>query len=153
MTPTQVPKEKRSLIPLAIVAMVVAGGAGGFWFFLRSAPADAAPALTAEGKAYVRHLKLGEVEMKKTESWVQAAVVEITGKITNAGDRPLRLVELNCVFYDPYGQLVLRQRVAIVRGPLKPGDTRGFRLPFDNIPGSWNQALPQLVIANIIFGE
>jgi hypothetical protein len=153
MTTTQVPKENRSLIPVAIVALVVAAGGGAFWYFLRSAPSEAAaPALTAEGKAYVRHLKLGEVEMTKTESWVQAAVVEITGKITNTGDRTLRMVELHCVFYDPYGQLVLRQRVAIVRAPLAPDETRTFRLPFDNIPDSWNQALPQLVIANIIFG-
>ena len=79
---------------------------------------------------------------------------EITGKITNRGDRPLRLVEINCVFYDPYGQLILRERVAIVKrtgASLKTGETRAFRLPFDSIPSTWNQTLPQLVIARIDF--
>jgi hypothetical protein len=63
-------------------------------------------------------------------------------------------VELNCVFYDPYGQVVLRERVPIVRsrqGGLNPGETREFRLAFDTIPESWNQMLPQLVIAQITF--
>jgi hypothetical protein len=59
------------------------------------------------------------------------------------------------VFYDAYGQVVLRERVAIVRsrtGGLQPGETKSFRLPFDSIPESWNQAMPQLVIAQVLFG-
>jgi hypothetical protein len=58
------------------------------------------------------------------------------------------------VFYDPWGQLVLRERVPIVSqkmGGLKPGETRPFRLAFDNVPSAWNQALPQMVIAAIDF--
>ena len=45
-------------------------------------------------------------------------------------------------------------RVSIVSGRmggLKPGETKTFRLPFDEIPESWNQALPQLVIAGVKF--
>jgi hypothetical protein len=59
-----------------------------------------------------------------------------------------------CVFYDAYGQVVLRERVPIVKrsgGPLKAGDTRAFRLPFDDIPSSWNNQMPNLVIASITF--
>ena len=64
------------------------------------------------------------------------------------------MVEINCVFYDPYGQVVLRERVPIVSrkmGNLAPGEIKNFRLAFDNIPESWNQAMPQLVIARIDF--
>jgi hypothetical protein len=35
---------------------------------------------------------------------------------------------------------------------LMPGETKEFRLPFDTLPESWNQALPDLVIAQIVFG-
>ncbi|HBY62828.1 MAG TPA: hypothetical protein DEH78_23640, partial [Solibacterales bacterium] len=66
------------------------------------------------------------------------------------------LIEINCIFYDPYGQVVLREKVPIVRqrgGPLKPGETRTFRLPFDNLAQSWNQSLPQMVIAQIQFAQ
>ncbi len=118
-----------------------------------SGPAEPAP-ITAEAKAYAKNLKLAEVEMKAHESFAKQELVEITGKITNAGDRPLRQVTLNCVFSDPYNQVVLRQRVAIVKstgGPLQPGDTRNFRLPFDEVPATWSKAMPQLVIAEILF--
>jgi hypothetical protein len=99
----------------------------------------------------VRNLRLANVDMKATENFAGAAVVEITGNITNAGDRPLDRVELTCVFYDPYGKELKRERVPIVRATIKPGETRGFRLPFEDIPQGWNQALPSLVIASIRF--
>ncbi|HLM99112.1 MAG TPA: FxLYD domain-containing protein [Bryobacteraceae bacterium] len=111
--------------------------------------------LTAEAKQYVHNLQLSEVDMKAAESYMKQQVVEITGKITNNGPRSVNVVEINCVFYDAYGQLVLRERVPIIgrrTGPLAPGQTKNFRLAFDTIPESWNQALPQLVIAQIVFG-
>ena len=143
-----------SLSALIVCAVVVVAG-GFLWWWLKQPvrPSQGAP-ITPEAKAYVRNLRLAEVEMKAAESYMRQAVVEITGKIGNAGERPLKQVDLNCVFYDPYGQLVLRERVSIVKprsGGLNPGQTRSFRLAFDNIPQSWNQALPQLVIAGIQF--
>lgn len=111
-------------------------------------------ALSPEAREYVRHLKLSDVAMSAKESYLKQTVTEITGKITNAGDRAVQSVEIYCVFYDPYGQLVLRQRVPIVSermDGLKPGESKSFRLPFDNIPESWNQQMPQLVIAGIKF--
>jgi hypothetical protein len=66
----------------------------------------------------------------------------------------LKSVDLNCVFYDPYGQAILRQRVPIVSaqmGGLHPGVTKQFRLPFDTVPETWNNVMPQLVIAGITF--
>jgi hypothetical protein len=139
--------------PIIAAVVVVAGGFLWWWLKQPVQPAQGPP-ITPEAKAYVRNLRLAEVEMKAAESFMRQAVVEITGKIGNAGERPLKQVDLNCVFYDPYGQLVLRERVSIVKprsGGLKPGETKSFRLAFDNLPQSWNQALPQLVIAGIQF--
>ena len=152
-------QEKRpaNLLPLVIVLILVAICGTATWFFLirgASRPQQPNP-LTAEAKAYVRNLGLADVEMKAKENALGGTLVEITGKITNKGPQTLRSVEINCVFYDPYGQAVLRERVPIVRyrggAGLKPGETRNFRLPFDSIPQGWNQALPQLVIAGIEF--
>ena len=115
---------------------------------------DDTPVLTAEAKEYVRQLALSGVEMKAAESYLQQDLVEITGSITNNGDRVLRMVQVNCVFSDPYGQPVLRDRQAITGrrgGPLQPGESRSFRLAFDTVPESWNRAMPQLVIAEIRF--
>lgn len=142
-------------VPLVIV-LVLAVCLGAVFYFLavRPAPETGQITLTPEAKAYVRNLKLSEVEMKASENYMKTMVVEIVGKITNNGDRTLRLVEINCVFYDAYNQVVLRERVPIVRSKgagLKPGEDRSFRLPFDSLPQSWNQAMPQLVIARIDF--
>jgi hypothetical protein len=129
---------------------------GGFWYLDRQAkrmPVEKV-VLTPEAKSYVKFLKLGDVTMKATDAFLRQTLVEILGKITNFGDRDLASVEINCVFYDVYGQVVLRERVPIVRrdrGGIKTGETKDFRLAFDTIPESWNQALPQLVIARIIF--
>jgi hypothetical protein len=143
-------------IPLLVGALIVILGLGA-WGFLgyweRTHP-PVPGVLTPEAKQYVHNLQLSEVEMKAAESYMKQKVVEITGKIANNGPRPINLVEINCVFRDAYGQVVLRERVAIVgrrAGTLAPGDKKSFRLAFDNIPESWNQGLPDLVIAQIVF--
>ena len=153
-----VPQNSRvSIPPMAIIAAVVlVAGAAGFLYLDHAAkqPPPPLPPLTGEAKAYVRNLKLSGVDMAAHEDYFKQRIVEITGQIQNAGDRVLRVVEINCVFYDPYGQVVLRQRVPIVSqkaGGLAPGDTKPFRLPFDNIPDSWNNVMPQMVIARIDF--
>ena len=142
------------LLPVALLVTVL-GGAGLWWLDRQSKNMPVVqPILTPEAKAYVRHLKLSEVEMKAAESYLKQSVVEIVGKIANNGDRSLKLVEINCVFRDAWGQVVLRERVAIAggrMGNLNPGETKSFRLAFDSIPQSWSQALPDLVIAQIIF--
>jgi hypothetical protein len=139
-----------------VIGIVVILGLAGFWYVdhVSKKPAPPPPPLTGPAKAYVKSLKLSDVEMQASESYMKQAVVEITGKIGNAGDRVLEVVEINCVFYDADGQMVLRERVPIVSkkmGGLAPGETKSFRMPFDHIPESWNQALPQMVIARIEF--
>lgn len=150
-----VKQQKKSVPAVAIVAIAAALiGALGFWYLEREGPPSQGPSLTAEAKAYVRNLRLSGVDMKASESYLKQSVVEITGSIGNAGDRVLGSVQINCVFRDPYGQVVLRERVTIAggrMGDLKPGEVKPFRLAFDNVPESWNQALPDLVIAHITF--
>jgi len=147
----------KPLLPLpALMVMLLAAGAAAVGLYLaRAGSGTGAPTpISADAKAYTRNLKLADVEMKAMSSYMGQDMVEITGKISNNGDRPLRQVDLNCVFYDPYSQVVLRERVSIVRqkeGLLQPGQTRVFRLPFDSIPKSWNNTMPQLVIAQILF--
>ncbi|MSV30226.1 MAG: DUF3426 domain-containing protein [Bryobacterales bacterium] len=143
-------------VPAVVVVILLALGVGAFWFmdyWARTHPSQV-PVLTPEAKAYVVNLKLSDVQMQAAESYLKQAVVEIIGNIGNNGPRTVKLVEINCVFYDSYGQLVLRERVAIAgrrAGSLAPGETKKFRVAFDNLPPSWNQSMPQLVIAQILF--
>lgn len=141
---------KRVTIGIAIVLglLVIAG----IWYVQRPPAPPQVAALTPEAKAYVRNLDLSDVTMKATDSYAGQTVIEIEGKIKNAGDHPVNTVEVYCIFYDTYRQMVRRVRVPIVRNGLAPGQTRPFRLPFDDVPESWNKQMPQLVIASVTFG-
>lgn len=148
-----------SKIAISPKTIIVAAGAlavaGVIAYLQQPVAPQPAPTLTGDAKAYVRNLQLTDVNMNAAESYLKQALVEIEGKIGNGGDRMLALVQINCVFRDPYGQVVLRERVTIAgsgrSGNLAPGQSRTFRLAFDNIPESWNQAMPDLVIAQIVF--
>jgi hypothetical protein len=147
----------KTIPPSAFIILAIMLAVGGGFFFLdwqSKRMTTSQLVLTPEAKSYVRYMKLGEVTMKATDAYIRQTLVEIQGKITNFGDRNLATVEVNCVFYDSYGQVVLRDRTAIVRrdrGGLNSGETKDFRLAFDTIPESWNQSMPQLVIAGIVF--
>jgi hypothetical protein len=152
---TQAKKNPGSSVPLYVLAALAVLGLAVFGYMQYAAkhqPTDAP--LTPEAKEYVKNLRLADVDIKANKSYLNQMVVEIDGKIGNAGDRPLDTVEIYCVFYDTYDQMVLKARVPIVSpkmGGLKPGETKSFRLPFDEIPESWNQSMPQLVIAGVKF--
>jgi len=139
---------RTGIVTLAI-ALALAGGL--IWFVNRPHVTAAAAPLSADAKAYVRNLQLSDVTMKATESYAGQTVTEIEGKIANAGGRTVQHADVYCVFYNAYGEVILRERVPIVLTGLKPGETRMFRLPFDDIPGTWNNQMPQLVIARIEF--
>ena len=153
---TAAPPKRQTLgLPLVVLIALVLAGAGvvAYLELAPRKPVAQAP-LTPEARAYIGNLKLSDVGMKGATNYFSQVVVEITGNIANAGDRNLDTVEIYCVFQDAYGQVTLRQRVAIVSpqmGGLKSGETKSFRLPFDNLPESWNQKMPQLVIASVKF--
>ena len=140
-------------VPLVIVLALLPLVGGLIWYANKRAAEPPAPpsVVTAEAKAYVKNLKLSGVDMKATENFAGAAVVEVIGNITNQGDRTLTRVDLSCVFYDVSGLVVLRERVPIVKTTMKPGETKAFRLAFEGVSQNWNQTLPQMVIAQIDF--
>ena len=109
--------------------------------------------LTDEARAYLTSLDLSDVEMGATDNALGQTLVEITGTIRNIGDRPVRSIRLNCVFFDVYGIELHRVLSTIVRSSqgLEPGGEQAFRLPFDDIPDGWNQVLPSLYVAEIVF--
>lgn len=147
-----------------VIGAVLVAGLAGFVYlnYAANRPPAAPPALTGDAKDYLKYLQFVAADgqspespkMEAHESYLKQSVVEITGNIRNTGDRVLDVIIINCVFYDPYGQVVLRERVPIVSkkmGKLAPGESKSFRLAFDNVPEVWNQAMPQMVIAQIDF--
>ena len=148
---------RRSITPLIVGALViVALIAGGIYLSRPTPPSGGNVEASPEAKAYVPNLQLSDVNMKASENFMQQQVVEITGRITNNGPRPLAAIELFCLFRGADGQEIYREKVPIVRAgttPLGPAQTRAFRLPFDSLPEGWNQAMPAMFIARIVFAQ
>jgi hypothetical protein len=148
---------KKPIAPLVVAAVVVvlAIAAAAIYLARPAAQATANEPASAEAKAYVQNLALSDVRMQASENFMRQQVVEIQGKIANNGPRPLKSIDVYCLFYGVDGREIHRERVAIVRSaaPLKPNEIRAFRLPFDSLPDGWNQAMPKMVIAQIAFAS
>ncbi len=154
MQPAGTPTRRIPLLPIIIGAVVVVALIAGLFYLNRPAPKPPEGQASAEAKAYLPHLTLQDVTMKASENFMKQQVVEIEGTIGNNGPRSLRSIDVFCLFYGVDGHEVHRERVPVVpstAAPLKPGEMRHFRLPFDNLPDGWNQALPKMVIAQIKF--
>ena len=150
-------RPKILVVPVVIGAVALLAGAAVFFYLNKPAPAhsDSGPA-SPEARAYVRNLQLSDVTIQATENFMRQQVVEVQGKIQNNGPRALQNVDIYCLFNGVNGREIYRERVPIVQSksaPLKPGEVRSFRLPFDNLPGTWNQGLPGMVIAQIVFAQ
>ncbi|HEX3742629.1 MAG TPA: hypothetical protein VHW09_01810 [Bryobacteraceae bacterium] len=164
----------KTIPPMAIIAaIVILIGAAGFFYLDRvsqQSPA-APPPPSADARAYAKNLRfvaddginLENPKMESHESYLNQAVVEISGNVMNAGDRPIDAVEVTWLFKDPgtpmpdgqlYQEVIWRQRTYLITkkmGGLAPGQFRHFSTSFDDIPDTWNQAMPNLVIAGIQF--
>ncbi len=147
--------KKIPLVPTIICAIVAIGILAAVLYPRKRVPKNEDEGgASPEARAYVRDLALSDVGMKAAENFMKQQIVEIDGKITNNGPRPLQSVEVYCLFFSVDGREIYRERVPIVRfqgSPLASHETRGFRLPFDSLPDGWNQAMPKLVIARITF--
>lgn len=154
----QVPKSGLSGSVLGVIAVVVLIGGTLGWFLYQQGPATVPePELTEEARAYLPSLALSDdTGMEAAEDALGQTLLEITGAITNNGDRTCESVQVNVVFRDLNGIEIDRQRSYIVssrRGPLAPGQTQDFRMAFDNVPREWNQAFPSLYISQIEFAD
>ena len=132
----------------------------GGWYLGRPAPATNQQRPSAEALAYLPQLHITDETVKAADNLMRQQVVYVDGKITNGGSRSITRLDVYCLFKNVSGAEVYRERASLVQpktapantgGTLGPGQTRRFELPFDNLPDTWNQGMPNLVIAQIQF--
>jgi hypothetical protein len=146
-------KPDRTQIYIIAVCVAVLSALLMYLQFSKPSPRPEIP-LSDEAKAYRTNLALADVGMQAKLDYFGQKVLEINGTIGNNGPRALGVVEVTCVFRDYAGKIISRQRSPIVSakmGGLKPSETKSFRLPFDAVPEGWNNQMPDLVIAAIVF--
>jgi hypothetical protein len=140
-------------IPILAAVLV----AVSVWVYFTYGPKPkppAPPVLTAEAKAYLQYLPLSDVGMEAADAEIKISITTIKGKIKNMGNKTVSSILVTCVFHDVYGQIVKREVVTLAgsrTGPLTPQSIKSFEVNFDNIPDTWNQTMPDLVIAEIKF--
>jgi hypothetical protein len=155
-TPTAPPRKISPVllgVGVGVLLILIAGGA----YLERPVPSTIPAKASAEATAYLGNLQLSDVKMKAAENLMHQQVVYIDGKIANNGPRPIERIDIFCIFSAVDGSEVHRERVAVVQAPATapfgPKQVRTFELPFDNLPDSWNQGMPRLMIAQIRFSQ
>jgi hypothetical protein len=157
--PTNEPQEtslRPILIGIALVAVIVAILA----LILRSEQKK-----PAEPPAYASNLKFSDLKASAAQNFVGATVSYLDGVITNTGEQTVIHAVVQVTFKDDMGQTAQREEVPIrvlrIGGPyeeavdlnlspLAPGQSRPFRLTFENISNQWNHAYPDMQVTQAV---
>ena len=163
------PKEEGGFPWLAMgVAVVLLGAIVGAAFLVskRSPPAAPVAAEVSPLHPYAAQLRFSEPQMSTAQNFVGATVTYLEVKVSNTGDRAVSGATVESVFRNSLGELVQREAQPLVyiharqpytdtsdlrSNPLKPGETREFRLTFDHISADWNREFPELRVTAVSF--
>jgi hypothetical protein len=118
--------------------------------------AGASPIPTEEQKAYFGQLEFTDVHMSAAQNFLGATMTYLDARVTNKGMKTVRRLDLDLTFVDTLSQVILRERahpVSLRTPPLKPGESRAFRVTFEHIPVDWNQAAPAITPVYVQFSD
>lgn len=102
---------------------------------------------TAEERAYLQHITISDGRVSAATNFLGDMVTYVDANVTNAGTKPVRQLDLRLEFSDMLNQVVLRDighPITSKAPPLKPGETRAFRVTFERMPAEWNQTPPTI---------
>ena len=118
----------------------------------------------ASPPAYAANLKFTDLKTSAAQNFAGQTVSYVDGAITNTGDKTVIHAMVQITFKDELGQTAQRDELAIrvLRtggpydeavdlnlSPLAPGQSKPFRLTFENISAQWNHAYPDLQITQV----
>ncbi|MGA9474447.1 MAG: hypothetical protein WBV36_18410 [Terriglobales bacterium] len=144
------------LIGVVIVAVVV----GILLLFFRSEPKK-----QAESSPYAPNLKFSDLKASAAQNFAGATVSYLDGQITNTGGQTVIHAVVQVTFKDDMGQTaqkeelpihVLRiggpydEAVDLNMSPLQAGQTKPFRLTFEDISAQWNHAYPDMQVTQVV---
>ena len=150
---------KRNWIPWIVALVVICGGLGlAFWL--------GRPAANSHGVVdpYAKFVVLGNVQVSQASNFAGDQLTYVDGTIENRGNRTITSMTIQAAFPNETGDApqILQAPLSLVRSrdpyvdtqpisasPLPPGKSQDFRLVFDNVSPMWNQAPPQLRIADV----
>jgi hypothetical protein len=158
VNPTTEPAEsslRPVLVGIAIVAVIV----GILALILRSDQKK-----PAEPSIYAANLKFSDLKASAAQNFAGATVSYLDGIITNTGNQTVIHAMVQVTFRDDMGQTAQRNELPIhvlrIGGPydeavdlnlspLAPGQSKPFRLTFENISNQWNHAYPDMQVKDV----
>jgi hypothetical protein len=158
VNPTTEPAES-SLRPVLVGIAVVAVIVGILALILRSEQKK-----PAEPSPYAANLKFSDLKASAAQNFAGATVSYLDGVITNTGNQTVIHATVQVTFKDDMGQTAQREELPIhvlrIGGPydeavdlnlspLAPGQSKPFRLTFENISNQWNHAYPDMQVKQV----
>lgn len=160
-TTPQLEPERRTWVPLAIGAAVIAIVLVCIWIFGRPSAPPPAPAVDP----YAEFLQVSDLKMSVAENFVGGSVNYLEGKVANVGTKNVTGITVEAIFRNSLGEIVQRESQPLMliktglqgfpdatplsAAPLTPNTTRDFRLTFEHISNDWNHGYPELRFAQI----
>jgi hypothetical protein len=142
---------------LGIVIVVVVVGVLALVFRSQQAkPSEPSP--------YAANLKFSDLKASAAQNFAGATVNYLDGEITNDGNQTVIHAVVQVTFKDDMGQTAQKEDVPIHvlrtggpydeavdlnMSPLLPGQTKPFRLTFEDISAQWNHAYPDMHVTQV----
>src|SRR5208282_3212764 len=152
-------RQESSLRPILVGIVIVGIVIGVLALILRSEQKKpAAP------PAYAASLKFSDLKTSAAENFAGSTVNYLDGVIANTGDKSVTHAVVQVTFKDDMGQTAQREElplhvlrtggpydeaVDLTMSPLAPGQSKPFRLTFENISAQWNHAYPDLQVTQL----
>jgi hypothetical protein len=115
---------------------------------------------------YVSRLQISNAKVSAAENYVGGTVTYLDADITNTGDKTLVGADMNLIFKNTMNEIVQKETlplhvlvenqmggypdlVDMSRSPITPGHTKSVRMTLEHISADWDQAPPQMQLANL----
>ncbi len=132
-------------------SVVVGLGLIVLWATVSRPPAsERTPIVYVEEAAEAEHwIELDVPAVSTAENFIGHQTRIVSGRVRNAGDRPLRSVELVLEFEDFEGETVHEFAGEALRASLPAGESRGYEFRFEELPAGWNYSIPRVRVRRV----
>ena len=161
------PESETPWAAILVGGLLLLGVVGGIAFLTRpDVPAAPVPPAAVVPHAYGERLQFAGLKMTDVRNFVGGSVTYLEGDLRNAGDRTVTGVSVQLVFRNSLGEVAQKETLVVKvhqqvgtytdvvdlkAAPLKPGESRGFRLTFDHVSADWNRVYPELTVVAVSF--
>jgi hypothetical protein len=110
-----------------------------------------AKAPSEDSPQYAANISFSGLHLSAEENFLGQQLTYLDGEVKNAGQRTVTQLRVRLSFHDLYNEVVLREDHDVLSGsqPLAAGQTRAFQIRFDQVPASWNQAVPEIQVISV----